>query len=115
MKLTLIWRNNFNMLDFTFATPTELCMEMARRLKAQRMRLEISQPELAQRAGIALGTVSGFEKTGKATLETLLRLVVALGLTKELESLFLQKPTSIKELEEASRPLRQRVPRKKMS
>jgi len=115
MKLPVIRPDNFNMFDFTFATPTELCMEMARRLKAQRMRLEISQPELAQRAGIALGTVSGFEKTGKATLETLLRLVVALGLTKELESLFLQKPTSIKELEEASRPLRQRVPRKKMS
>ena len=100
------------MLDFTFATPTELCVEIAQRLKAQRMRLELSQPELAQRAGVALGTVSGFEKTGKATLETSLRLVVALGLTKELESLFLQKPTSIKELEEASKPLRQRVPRK---
>jgi transcriptional regulator with XRE-family HTH domain len=101
------------MLDFTFATPSELCKEIAWRIKAQRMRLEISQPELAQRSGVALGTVSGFEKTGKATLETLLRLIVALGLTKELEPLFLQKPTSIKELEEASRPVRQRVTRKK--
>jgi transcriptional regulator with XRE-family HTH domain len=101
------------MLDFTFATPSELCEEIASRIKAQRMRLELSQPELAQRAGIALGTVSGFEKTGKGTLETLLRLVVALDLVKELEPLFLRKPTSIRELEEASRPARQRVPRKK--
>lgn len=100
------------MLDFTFATPSELCKEIALRIKAQRMRLELSQPELALRAGVALGTVSGFENTGKATLETLLRLIVALGLTKELESLFLQKPTSIRELEEASRPMRQRVRRK---
>lgn len=100
------------MLDFTFATPSELCKEIARRVKAQRMRLELSQPELALRAGVALGTVSGFEKTGKATLETLLRLVVALGLTKEIEPLFLQQPTSIKELEAAGRPARQRVPRK---
>ncbi|MFZ6774956.1 helix-turn-helix domain-containing protein [Undibacterium sp. SXout7W] len=100
------------MLDYTFATPSELCKEIASRVKEQRMRLELSQPELAQRAGVALGTVSGFEKTGKTTLETLLRLIVALGLTKELEPLFLQKPTSIKELEEASRPARQRVPRK---
>lgn len=100
------------MLDFTFATSSELCKEIATRIKAQRMRLELSQPELAQRAGVALGTVSGFEKTGKATLDTLLRLIIALGLTKELEPLFLQKPTSIKELEEASKPVRQRVPRK---
>lgn len=100
------------MLDFTFSTPSELCQEIAQRIRAQRMRLELSQPELAQRAGVALGTVSGFEKTGKATLETLLRLIIALGLTKELEPLFLQKPTSIKELEEASKPVRQRVARK---
>lgn len=101
------------MLDFTFATPSELCVEIASRLKAQRMRLELSQPELAQRAGIALGTVSGFEKTGKGTLETLLRLVVALDLVKELEPLFLRKPRSIRELEASIRPVRQRVPRKK--
>ena len=100
------------MLDFTFATPSELCKEIASRVKAQRMRLEISQPELARRAGVSLGTVSGFEKSGKATLETLLRLVVALGLTKELEPLFLQKPASIKELENSVKPVRQRVPRK---
>lgn len=100
------------MLDFTFATPSELCKEIASRVKAQRMRLEFSQPELAERAGVALGTVSGFENTGKATLETLFRLVIALDLTKELEPLFLQKPMSIKELEEASKPMRQRVPRK---
>ena len=100
------------MLDFTFATSSELCKEIARRVKAQRMRLELSQPELAQRAGVALGTVSGFEKTGKATLDTWLRLIMALGLTKELEPLFLQQPTSIKELEAAGRPARQRVPRK---
>jgi len=103
------------MLDFTFASPTELSKEVARRIKAQRMRLDISQPELAQRAGVALGTVSGFEKTGKATLETVLRLIVSLGLTKELEPLFLQQPTSIKELEQASMPVRQRVSRKRVS
>lgn len=102
------------MMDFTFASPSELGKEMARRIKMQRMRLDISQPELALRAGVALGTVSGFEKTGKATLETVLRLIVSLGLTKELEPLFLQKPMSIRELEQTSMPVRQRVTRKKM-
>lgn len=100
------------MLDFTFATAPELSAEFAKRVKAQRMRLELSQPELAQRAGVALGTVSGFEKTGRTTLDTLFRLVLALGLAKELEGLFLQQPTSIKELEAASKPARKRVARK---
>jgi transcriptional regulator with XRE-family HTH domain len=103
------------MLDFTFATASELSKEIASRMKAQRMRLELSQPELAQRAGVALGTVSGFEKSGKATLETVIRLIVALDLTKEIEPLFLQKPTSIRELELATKPVRQRVPRKNKS
>jgi transcriptional regulator with XRE-family HTH domain len=101
------------MLDFTFATASELSKEIASRMKAQRMRLELSQPELAQRAGVALGTVSGFEKSGKATLETVIRLIVALDLTKEIEPLFLQKPTSIRELELATKPVRQRVPQNK--
>jgi transcriptional regulator with XRE-family HTH domain len=101
------------MLDFTFITAPELCRELAKRLKAQRMRLDLSQPELALRAGVALGTVSGFEKTGKGTLETFLRLVIALGLTFELEKLFTHLPTSIEELEASLAPVRQRVARKR--
>lgn len=101
------------MLDFTFATAPELSTEFSKRIKAQRMRLQLSQPELAQRAGIALGTVSGFEKTGKTTVDTLFRILIALGLAKELEGLFLQQPTSIKELEESLKPARQRVARKR--
>lgn len=101
------------MLDFTFATAKDVLVEFASRLKAHRMRQGLSQPELAQRAGLALGTVSGFEKDGKATFETVIRLVMALGLSRELQPLFLQIPSSIKELEEAQQPARKRVARKK--
>ena len=100
------------MLDFTFATVPELGREFATRLKTQRMRLGIAQPELAERAGVALGTVSSFEKNGKGTLETFLRLAAALGMIKELENVFLQSPTSIQELEDSMKPPRQRVARK---
>lgn len=101
------------MLDFTFATAPELCQEFAQRLKTQRMRLELSQPELAARAGLALGTVSGFEKTGKGTLETFFRLLLALGLVHELQTIFTQRPLSIKELEASISPARQRVSRRR--
>lgn len=101
------------MLDFTFLTAPELCQEFAQRLKAQRMQQGISQPELALRAGVALGTVSGFEKTGKGTFETVLRLVIALGLASEMAALFVKKPTSIQELEASLKPARQRVAKKR--
>lgn len=99
-------------MNIIFATATELGQEMGRRLKAQRMKLGVSQPELAQRAGVALGTVSTFEKTGKTTLETFMRLVIALGLVTELENLFTIPVLSIRELEESLEPPRQRVRRK---
>jgi transcriptional regulator with XRE-family HTH domain len=101
------------MLDFTFATAREIRTELARRLKAQRIHKGISQPELALRAGVALGTVSGFEKEGKVTVDTMLRLVMALGMTQELQSLFARIPQTIKEMEDAQKPARQRVARKK--
>lgn len=99
-------------MNINFATAPELSQEMARRLKAHRMKLGVSQPELAQRAGVALGTVSAFENTGKTTLNTFLRLVMALGLVAELEHLFTVPILSISELEQSLEPQRQRVRRK---
>lgn len=99
-------------MNINFATAAELGQEMAQRLKAQRMKLGVSQPELAQRAGVALGTVSKFENTGKTTLETFMRLVIALGLVAELENLFTIPVLSIRELEASLEPPRRRVRRK---
>lgn len=101
------------MLEISLATAKEIRTEFARRLKSHRMRQGISQPELAVRAGVALGTVSSFEKEGKATFDTLLRLVMALGLVHELQPLFARPPASIREMEEVAKPTRKRVARKK--
>lgn len=76
------------------------------------MKLGVSQPELAQRAGVALGTISTFESTGRTTLDTFMRLVIALGLVSELENLFTLPILSISELEQSLEPPRQRVRRK---
>jgi len=99
-------------MNINFATAPELSQEMAKRLKAHRMKLGVSQPELAQRAGVALGTVSAFESTGKTTLDTFMRLVIALGLVAELENLFTLPILSISELEQSLEPPRKRVRRK---
>lgn len=99
-------------MQIIFATASELGQEMAQRLKMHRMKLGVSQQDLAQRAGVSLGTVSTFEKTGKATLDTFMRLIIALGLVTELEKLFTIPVLSISELEASLEPPRRRVRKK---
>jgi transcriptional regulator with XRE-family HTH domain len=97
------------MLDFIFTTHQEICQEIGKRLRTNRMQLNLTQAEVAKRAGVSKGTVSNIESRGQGTLESLVRVLQALGLTQELQPLFQQKPTSIAQLEQLEQPLRKRV------
>lgn len=100
------------MIDFTVATAEELCQELGTRLKAARLAQELSQAELAARAGVARGAVVHLEKSGASTLPTLARVVQVLGLEGELQPLFLPRVQSIAQLEQAEGiHRRQRAPR----
>jgi transcriptional regulator with XRE-family HTH domain len=87
-----------NMLDFTFSTYHEVCKELGNRLRMRRMELNLTQTEVAARAGVSKGTVSNIEKHGQGTLESLVRVLQAMGMLKELQPLFQAKPTSIEQL-----------------
>lgn len=101
------------MLDFTFSTCEEICRELGQRIRAKRMLLNLTQPEVAQRAGVSKGTVSNIENHGQGTLESLVRVLQALGLAQELQPLFQSRPTSIAQLEQLEQPQRKRVSRKR--
>ncbi len=90
------------MLDFTFASHQEICLDLGNRLRALRLNLGLTQTEIAARAGVSKGTVSNIEKNGQGTLESLVRVVQALGAVKELQPLFQPKPTSIDQLARSS-------------
>ena len=49
---------------------------------------ELRQSELAQRAGVAPGTVVRFERTGRASIENVLRIATILGVEDGFERLF---------------------------
>lgn len=101
------------MLDFTFATQQEICAELGLRLKRQRLAQLLTQKDLAERAGVALGTVKNLESKGVSSLESLIRIVMALGLSDELASLFeLKAAHSIAQMERAQLAERKRAPRK---
>ncbi|WP_157670873.1 helix-turn-helix domain-containing protein [Chitinibacter sp. GC72] len=100
------------MLDFAFATQQEICAELATRLKRQRLAQSLTQKDLAERAGLALGTVKNLEGKGISSLESFIRVVVALGLVDELATLFeLKTAQSIAQMERAQLAERKRAPR----
>lgn len=100
------------MLDFGFASEQEVRVELAQRLRAQRLLQGLSQAELAERAGISLSTVKLIENKGQCTLENFMRLLSGLGLIGELQALFVPRPKSIAQMERAEQAKRLRAPRK---
>lgn len=63
--------------------------ERARRLRLMR---NMRQEELASRAGVGIATVVRFEKTGSASIETVLRIATALGAEHVFDKLFEAPP-----------------------
>lgn len=84
------------------------------RLRAQRLAQMLAQQELASMAGLSLGALRKLETTGQSSLDTLLRVVRALGLVDELDSLFVLKQASIAQMEQvAAIKQRQRAPKRR--
>ncbi len=85
--------------------------ERARQLRLLR---ELQQEELAARAGIGVATVHRFEKTGTASIETVLRIATALNAEAAFEKLF-EAPAYASLDEALARPevKRRRAPRRK--
>jgi transcriptional regulator with XRE-family HTH domain len=102
-------------LDFTLATHKEILQELGVRLRAQRLAQELPQAELAAMAGVSLGTIKSLERSGVSSLETLIRVVQALGLTDHLQPLFELPRQSIAAMEKAQQAQRMRAPRRKAS
>jgi len=95
-------------------TPREVAAQVGSRLKARRLSLRMSQAELADRAGLSVGTVKNLEaKTGACSLDTVVRASVALGLVEHFEPLFLVTPKSIAQMEQIAEAPRQRARRKR--
>lgn len=83
---------------FDLASLEEVGSELGHRLRARRLTLAIQQVELAERAGVSLGTVRNLEAKGLCSLASFLRVVRALGMLEELSGLFLPKSTSLSDL-----------------
>jgi transcriptional regulator with XRE-family HTH domain len=74
--------------------PDEIASLLAERIRAERLRREWKQDTLAERSGVSLPTVRRYERTGRTSLENLLKLCHALGRLDEFAELFKPPPAS---------------------
>ena len=99
-----------NMLPFELRSPREFAQLLADRVKRLRLERGWSQREIADRSGIALATYRRFERSGRISLERLLKLAVILDAQADFDGLFAPPPArSLSELEQReARPTRKR-------
>jgi transcriptional regulator with XRE-family HTH domain len=70
-------------------TSQNTALQLANRHKILRKDLGFTQPEIAERSGVSLGSIKRFERTGKISLESLLKLTEVLGRLLEFEQIFI--------------------------
>lgn len=85
-------------MDLTFTKPSEVVELLCQRLRKERLAQQMTQAELAARAGVGVTTLSNLENGQNISFETLVRIAMVLGRVKELEALFQPKLDSLDDL-----------------
>ncbi len=79
-------------LSLNLSSPAEVGKRLAARARQRRLDNGMTQAELAERSGVPLGTLRLFERSGKASLEAVLKLAFVLEAESEFERLFYAQP-----------------------
>lgn len=92
-------------------TESELLAEIGSRLKEHRLRRNLLQKSLAEKAGISVSALKKLEGKGQGSLENFMKVIYALRLEKELQTLFVPQTMTIAQLDTLQEPMRQRARR----
>lgn len=83
-------------------SPFEMTKEIAKKAQEKRLKLNLSQQTLSEKSGVSYGTLKKFEQKGQISLESLLKISLALGEMDQFEHLFAKTddklPSSLDEL-----------------
>jgi transcriptional regulator with XRE-family HTH domain len=69
-------------------TAQELMHELGEKSKERRLSLNLTRDGLGSRSGVSISVIRQFEMTGKISLESFLKIAIALGVGGEFEQLF---------------------------
>ena len=80
-----------NSFFFNPKTPNDIAHELVEKIKQHRKKLKISQAQLASKSGVSLGSIKRFESKYEISLNSFIKILIALNLEQDLENLFTQK------------------------
>ena len=80
-----------NSFLFNPKTPNDIARELIEKIKQHRKKLKISQTQLAAKSGVSLGSIKRFESKYKISLNSFIKILIALNLERVLENLFTQR------------------------
>lgn len=72
-------------------TPNEIVKNLTEKIKQRRKKLKISQQELAQKSGVSFGSIKRFETKYEISLQSLIKIAIALDLDRDFDNLFSAK------------------------
>lgn len=101
------------MMNLGLIKPGEVVKLLCTRLRQERLSQQMTQAEVAARAGIGVGTLSNLEAGRSVAFDSVVRVAVVLGRLNELEQLFIPQLDSLDDVlryEQSAK--RQRVKRK---
>ena len=93
--------------------PQDVMRECAKRVRELRIQQNITQQELAERVGVAVGTIKRFEKTGEAQFRTVLSIALVLRRLEDFTELFKIPDVPASLYHPEPKKLRQRARKKK--
>lgn len=100
-------------MDLNLSTPAEIVTLLCDRLRKERLAKQMTQTDVAARAGVGVNTVSNLEAGRNVGFENLVRVAVVLGHGEALKDLFKPKIDSLADiLRYEKSAVRQRVKRK---
>ncbi len=76
------------MVSALLMTPSEVATHIAAQAQTKRLDLNWTQKTLSERSGVSLGVIKKFERTGKISLESLLKIALILSALDEFMALF---------------------------
>lgn len=80
------------MNTFSFLrSPGDINLEIAKRMRARRKELKITQAQLSVQADVSLGSLKRFERLGEISLSSLIKIAFVLGCENDFDALFSKK------------------------
>jgi transcriptional regulator with XRE-family HTH domain len=92
-------------MPISFATDDEICQQIIEGCRLKRIAMEMKQTDLAQKSGLSIATIKGFELGKSVNLMTLIKIMRALGELHRVENLVPELIVSPKSIFFEERPV----------